>query len=140
MNKQHVQLDEADRASLKNIISKGELSARIYKRALALLELDRGKTYTAVAQTMQVNQTTVSIWGKKYHEQGLHMLLDQSRSGRPPVIDGEQRAKVTALACSTPPTGYARWSLRLLAEKIVELGYVENISHTEVGKILKKTS
>ena len=140
MKKQHVQLNDADRTSLKNIIGKGELSAKIYKRALALLELDRGKTYTAVAETVQVSQITVSLWGKKYHEQGLHMLLDQPRSGRPPVIDGEQRAKITALACSTPPTGHARWSLRLLAEKVVALGYVENISHTEVGKILKKTT
>lgn len=138
MKKQHVQLNDEDRTSLKNIIGKGELSAKIYKRVLALLELDRGKTYTAVAETIQVSHNTVSIWSKKYHEQGLHMLLDQPRSGRPPVIDGEQRAKITALACSTPPTGHARWSLRLLAEKVVELGYVEDISHTQVSKILKK--
>ena len=140
MKKQHVQLNDADRTSLENVIGKGELSAKIYKRALALLELDRGKTCTAVAETVQVSQITVSLWGKKYREQGLHMLLDQPRSGRPPVIDGEQRAKITALACSTPPTGHAHWSLRLLAEKVVALGYVENISHTEVGKILKKTT
>lgn len=138
MKKQHVQPYDADRTSLINIVGKGEQSAKIYKRALTLLELDRGKTYTAVAETVQVNQNTVSLWGKKYHEQGLHMLLDQPRSGRPPVINGEQRAKITALACSTPPTGHARWSLRLLAEKVVELGYVEDISHTQVSKILKK--
>jgi hypothetical protein len=68
------------------------------------------------------------------------MLTDQPRSGRPLEIDGAQRAKVTALACSDPPEGYARWSLRLLAEKVVELGYVDYISHTQVGDILKKTT
>jgi hypothetical protein len=67
------------------------------------------------------------------------MLFDQPRSGRPPEIDGAQRAKVTALACSDPPAGYARWSLRLLADKAVELAYVEHISHTQVAEILKKT-
>ena len=65
MKKQHVQLNDADRTSLKNIIGKGELSAKVYKRVLALLELDRGKTYTAVAKTVQVNQNTISLWGKK---------------------------------------------------------------------------
>lgn len=139
MKKQYIQLSEMDRNSLKNLIRTGELSAKTYKRALALLELDRGKTYTAVAETIQVNPITVSIWGKKYLEQGLGMLADQPRGGRPPEIDGAQRAQVTALACSEPPAGHARWSLRLLAEKVVELGYVEHISHSEVGDILKKT-
>ena len=129
-----------DRNSLKVLIRTGELSAKTYKRALAILELDRGKTYTDVAETVQVNPITVSIWGKKYLEQGLGMLTDQPRAGRPPEIDGAQRAQVTALACSEPPAGYARWSLRLLAEKVVELGYVEHISHSEVRDILKKTT
>jgi hypothetical protein len=66
-------------------------------------------------------------------------LRDRPRSGRPARIDGTQRARITALACSTPPEGHARWSLRLLAGKLVELGYVEAISHNQVGKILKKT-
>jgi hypothetical protein len=68
------------------------------------------------------------------------MLEDQPRSGRPIQISGEQRAKITALACSKPPEGYARWNLRLLADKVVELGYCEAISHTEVANILKKTN
>jgi hypothetical protein len=68
------------------------------------------------------------------------MLKDKPRSGRPPEISGRQRAKITALACSTPPEGHARWSLRLLADRVVELGYVEHLSHNHAGKILKKTS
>jgi len=68
------------------------------------------------------------------------MLHDQLRSGRPIEIDGTQPAKITALACSTLPEGYAQWSLRLLADKAVELEYCEHISHTEVGQVLKKTN
>ena len=140
MKKQHVQLSQPDRIYLEELIRKGKLPARKYRRALALLELDRGKTYMAVAETTQAAQITVSKWARLYREMGLNMLEDQPRSGRPPVIDGAQRAKVTALACSDPPEGYGRWSLRLLADKVVELGYVEHVSHTQVGKILKKTT
>jgi putative transposase len=67
-------------------------------------------------------------------------LQDQLRSGRPVRIDGEQRAKITALACAATPEGRGKWSLRLLAEKIVEMEFCEKISHTQVGKILKKTN
>jgi len=140
MKKQHVQLSASDRTYLEDLLRRGELPVKIYRRALALLELERGKTYTAVAETVQVTNNTVSTWSKKYREVGLTMLSDQPRSGRPLEIDGAQRAKVTALACSDPPEGYARWSLRLLAEKVVELGYVEQISHTQVADILKKTT
>lgn len=140
MKKQHVQLSASDRTYLEDLLRRGELPVKIYRRALALLELERGKTYTAVAETVQVTNITVSTWSKKYREVGLTMLSDQPRSGRPLEIDGAQRAKVTALACSDPPEGYARWSLRLLAEKVVELGYVDQISHTQVADILKKTT
>jgi putative transposase len=116
------------------------LSAKTFKRATGLLELDRGKTLEAVAETLGVSRVTVTAWRNKYRKQGLKCLQDARRSGRPIVIDGKQRAKITALACSEAPEGYARWSLQLLAEKVVELGYCEKISRTQVGKILKKTN
>ncbi len=140
MKKEHVKLTEADRVFLETLIKKGELMARAYRRALGLLELDRGKSFTEVAQTLQVSLPSVSTWAREYRERGLQVIQDQPRSGRPIVIDGQQRAKITALACSEPPEGYGQWSLRLLADKAVELGYVEEISHTEVRKILKKTN
>jgi putative transposase len=140
MKKEHVKLTEADRAFLEALTRKGELKARAYRRALGLLELDRGKSFTEVAETIQVSIPSISRWATQYRERGLQVLQDQPRSGRPMVIDGQQRAKITALACSEAPEGYAQWSLRLLADKAVELGYVEEISHTEVGKILKKTN
>ena len=68
------------------------------------------------------------------------MLFDKPRSGRPIEIDGQARAKVTALACSEPPEGHSHWDLRLLADKAVELGYCEHLSHTYAGSILKKTT
>jgi putative transposase len=139
MKKQHVQLSEKDRQYLESLIATGELPVKVYRRALALLELDRGKTYTAVADTLDVTNGTVSTWSKNYRERGLLCLHDRPRAGRPVEIDGEQRAKVTALACSDPPEGHARWSIRLLADKAVELDYCEHISHTTVRKILKKT-
>jgi transposase len=140
MKKQHIQLTPSDKVHLKALIRHGKQSAKAYRRALALLELDRGKTYTAVANMLGTTIPTVSGWATKYLESGLSALQDKPRSGRPIEIDGAQRAKITALACSTPPEGYARWSLRLLADKVVELGYCERISHTEVGEVLKKTN
>lgn len=140
MKKQHITLSEEDRQYLNQLLSKGELPVKTYKRATALLELDRGKTYTSVGQTVGTSQQTVSTWAKKYRQEGLLCLQDNPRSGRPVEIDGVTRAKITALACSEAPKGYGRWTLRLLAEKAVELEYCDSISHTQVADILKKTS
>ena len=140
MKKQHIILNEEDRSYLENLIGKGSQAAKKYKRALALLELNRGHTFTRVAQTVNVTIQTVSTWAKKYKESGLECLSDKPRSGRPKEIDGITRAQITALACSEAPAGYSEWSLRLLAEKTVELEYIQSISHTEVGRILKKTN
>ena len=140
MTKQHVSLSKADRAALEALISKGKQSIRVYRRALGLLELDRGKTLSAVAETVDVSIGTVGNWRDKYIETGLNCLQDAPRSGRPIEISREQRAQITALACSQAPEGHARWDLRLLADKVVELEYCEHISHTQVSNILKKTN
>ncbi len=112
MKKQHVELTEEDQTTLTKIIDNGHQSGRIYKRALALLELDRGKTYKAVAETIGTTQVTMSTLAKNYKANALACLKDKPRSGRPCLIDGVDRAKVTALACSKPPAGYSKWSLR----------------------------
>lgn len=140
MKKQHVTLSEVDRETLVSLVSRGKQSARAYKRALALLELDRGKTITAVAETLGVSQNTIRTLRDNYKQRSLNCLEDAHRSGRPVEISGEQRAKITALACSEPPEGHARWHLRLLADKIVELDICESVSHTQVANILKKTN
>jgi len=140
MKKRHVQLKEGERAQLVALLGKGRLGVKVFKRATALLELDRGKTLSAVAQTLGVSYPTVLSWRDNYLQQGLQCLNDAPRSGRPRVFDGKQRAKITALDFSESPEGHAKWTLRLLAEKVVEAGYCEDISHTQIGNILKKTS
>ena len=140
MKKYHVQLSQADREQLTQLLSKGSLTSRVYKRATALLALDQHKTYGAVSTLVGVKYQSVSVWSKKYKSEGLSFLNDKPRSGRPLEIDALQRAKITALACSEPPQGHAKWSLRLLADKIVELNYCDQISHNHVGLILKKTN
>ncbi len=140
MKKQHINLSQTDRTALEALLAKGSLAVKTFKRATALLELDRGKTLQAVAQTLHVTSVTVATWRDNYTTHGLACLYDAPRSGRPIEIDGSQRANVTALACSDAPEGYARWSLRLLAEKAVDAGLCESISRTTVGDILKKTN
>jgi transposase len=140
MKKRHVELSEKDKTSLDALLSKGALKVRVQKRAMALQMLDKGMTYQSVKTHLGVNHVSLSQWAKRYKAEGLDMLYDKTRSGRPPKFSGEEQAKVTALACSTPPRGYAKWSLRLLSNRLVELNLVEDISHTEVGRILKKTN
>jgi transposase len=99
------------------------------------------QTDQEIAEKLDSSQATVERTRQRYTEGGLAAALhEQPRSGRPPGISGETRAKITALACTTPPPGYARWSLRLLADKAVALELIDTISHDAVGTILKKTS
>ena len=140
MKKQHIKLTLEDRKKLEEKLSRETLSAKIRKRILGLLALDEGMSYRAAEKQLKTSNITLSTWAKKYKESGLEFLKDKARSGRPRGLSGEDRAKITALACTEAPQGYARWSLRLLADKAVELEYVENISHNTVSKILKKTN
>jgi putative transposase len=138
MRKANLKLTKTDKEYLESILRKGQLSAKTFKRATGLLELDSGKTFETVAATLRVTRQSVDNWRDRYNAEGLKCLQDKPRSGRPVEISGKQRAKITALACSPAPDGRARWDLRLLADKVVELGYCENISYTHVRTILKK--
>jgi transposase len=141
MRKKYLALSSADRTYLKNIVTKGKSSARVIKRAMALLQLDQGKSITSIAEALDLSLPTVSTWRDRYLEGGLKAALEEKpRSGRPTLIDGRSRARITALACSAPPKGHARWTLRLLADRVVELGICDELSHTKVAQILKKTN
>jgi transposase len=140
MKKAHVHLTAEDLAFINELLSKGNLPVRKQRRAIGLRALHRGKTYQEVANLLNMSYRAVHAWGKKYQLEGLNFLDDKPRCGRPAEISGEAKAKITALACSKPPKGYQRWSLRLLADRAVELNLVDHISHNEVGKILKKTN
>lgn len=135
----HLKLKAKDRQKLEGVIRAGSVLSRIYKRARALLSLDDGESMAAVAEDLKVHRVTVKAWRDSYNESGLALLKDAPRSGRPTTLDGVQRAKITALACSEAPDGHSQWSLRLLADKVVELGFCEDISHTQVRRALKKT-
>ena len=140
MKKQHIKLTEPQRKELQELLSKGELKVRVQKRAMGLQMMDKGLTFQAIKEHIGISHISLGKWAKRFKTEGLKMLYDKPRSGRPIGLSGEERAKVTALACTRPPEGYARWSLRLLSDRLVELDILENISHTEVGKILKKTN
>jgi transposase len=138
---QPVTLSSNESRSLKNILARGTTSARTLSRARILDLLHRQKHPADIAALLQVSTQTIFNLKRRYLAGGLQAaLFDQPRSGRPIEIDGKQRAKITALACSTPPEGRARWTLRLLADKAVELGHCQRLSHTKARHILKKTN
>jgi len=138
MKKNHVELKSEDKKYLEALLGKGSLTAKKFNRSLALLELNKHKSYKEVSVLVGKSQATVSQWAKKYKRSGLAFLDDKQRSGRPREIDGVTCAKIIALAYTDAPAGYAKWSVRLLTRKVIELGYCEEISKTKVGEILKK--
>ncbi len=138
--RQIIQLSEIEQSSLTKILTKKETSAREQTRARVLDLLAREEHPAQIANLLKVGIATVYNIQKRFLDEGFEAALkDKPRSGKPPLIKPEAKAKITALACSDAPTGYARWTLRLLADKSVEMGYIDSISHMEVGRILKKT-
>ncbi len=138
--RQIIQLSKTDHSSLTQILSKKETSAREQTRARVLDLLAREEHPKQIALLLQVGIATVYNIQKRFLEEGFEAALyDKPRSGKPPVIKPEEKARITALACSEAPAGRSRWTLRLLADKSVEMGYIDLISHMEVGRILKKT-
>ena len=142
-----IELTDADRAELNDVISKGTSPARTILRANILLASDRNsKKYMTVAEIADVyhtTPTTVQTVRTSYCEKGLAATLARKKRETPPVpakVTGDIEARIIALACGTPPEGYAKWTLRLLADRTVELGYVKDISHVTVSRILKKTN
>lgn len=142
MRKQHqyLQLTDDHLSYLTTLLAKGTLNARVARRASALLQLHQGLSLNKIAENLGVTCQSVAVWRDKYFEEGVHFLKDKPRSGRPNFFDGVTRAQITALACSEAPAGYAKWSLRLLADKAVELKLVEDVAYTTVRNLLKKTN
>jgi len=147
-----IRLSTEERRQLKELISKGVSQARVQTRARILLmaaehsvssrggSRRRTNSNKVIGEALQVSVRTVSRVRQRYVSEGLQAALyDRAKSGRPVEIDGEAEAKLAMLACSQPPEGRKRWTLQLLADRMVELGYVEHISDTWVMKRLKKT-
>jgi transposase len=139
----HIYLNENERTELEQLIKSGIHSARVIARARTLLLLDRSqgdkRTIAEVMDGAMVSQGTVSNLKKRYFAGGLaRALYELPRPGAKPKIDGEVEAHLIALACSDPPKDYDRWTLRLLAERLVTLEVIDSISHVAVGDALKK--
>ena len=142
----HITLDlsEEQREDLERLVRRGSAPARTQTRARILLLTDRSqgqsRTDRQVADALGCSRTTVLVTRRLYVREGPDAALyDRVRPGAVPKITGEIEARITALACSDPPAGHARWTLRLLADRVVELGYLESVSHVAVGERLKKT-
>jgi putative transposase len=137
---QPVELSTDERSSLTTILRRGTTPARVNARARTLDLLHRGRHPSEIAAALSLSLQTVFNIKRRFLSKGFDAALhDRPRSGKPPRIDGTARAKITALACSTAPAGHARWTLRLLADKAVEFGFCESISHETVNVVLKKT-
>ena len=136
-----VRLTEKEQSTLEAISKRGRHPVREVKRAQVLLGLAAGATYQVLHEQVGLSLSTLQNIAKRYQSGGVERALhDAPRPGQPPHFSGEQRAKITALACSTPTNGQARWSLRLLADKVVELEIATTIHHETVRTILKKTT
>lgn len=142
MNKKYiVTLTENERQALKALISAGKGAARRLAHARMLLKADQGLMDEEIVKAVEVSLPTVGRVRKRFVEEGLDSALDPRRSEKPRdrKLDGRQEAHLIALACSAPPDGQARWTLRLLADKMVELEFVGALSYETVRRTLKKT-
>ena len=138
-----VKLSEHERQYLQRIVESGKDKARKIARCRILLLADeaKGKTDEQIADVLGVCLATIFNIRRRYHKGGLERAIQEDpRSGQPPKFNGKSMAKITAIACSKPPEGRSKWSLRLLADRVVELDIVEAISYNSVRNILKKTS
>lgn len=148
MNRKYaVQLTETERYQLKQLISSGTAPARKLRRAHILLKSDSSIggpnwTYKEIREAFEVSDVTISSTRKRYEEGGLEAALERKAPDRKYErrLDGEGEAHLIALACSEPPEGHERWTLRLLKKRMIELEYVENIAHETIRTTLKKTN
>jgi transposase len=138
--KYRVDLTEAERDQLQGLIRRGKHGSRTLTRARILLKADEEMTDDAVAAALDVGYATVGRVRQRFVEAGLDRALkDGPRPGATPKLDERQCAHLIAVACSGAPSGHAHWTLRLLAGKVVELGFAESCSHETVRRTLKKT-
>ena len=142
-----IQLSETDRKELKRFSTTGKRSVRLVNRAKMILALDESEgrkreTFAEIANRIGVSRQTVNnVKNEFLAAENISKFLRRKKRETPPVapkVTGEVEARIIALACSEVPEGRAKWTLRLLADKSVELGYVNSLHHTTVGRLLKK--
>ena len=142
-----IKLTKAEVEELHSIINKGSHSSQTFRTAYILLNCDEGEhsdkvTNEQISKVLKIGMRTIDRVKKKFIEEGFEGALERRLSSRvyETKTDGDVEAKLVTLCCSEPPKGFAKWSLRLLADKMVELKYVESISHVTVRSVLKKTN
>ena len=140
-----IELSNQEKVRLMEIVKKGNSPARTILRANILLasdkQSDKYMTVSEIANAYRTTPTTVQTVRASYCKKGLEATITRKKRETPPIqakVTGEVEAHIIALACGQPPEGYSKWTLRLLANKTVELGYIESISHVTVSTILKK--
>jgi transposase len=137
---QPLTLSEDEQRELKAIVNQGTHSARTIKRAQILLHSHAGKQPPEVAEWLDVCLSTIYHTRQRYLEEGLAALTEKARPGQPPKLDLRQQAAVTVLACSQAPAGHARWTVRLLADRVVKAEIVDSIAPETLRQFLKKTN
>ena len=134
-----VKLESDERTQLLDMTSKGTMGARKMKRAQILLKADEGWKDEHIIQALNTSRSTVERTRKRFVEGGLDKALNEGpRPGQRVKLDGKAEAHLVALTCSDAPGGREHWPLRLLANKLVELGVVESVSHETIRQTLKK--
>lgn len=140
-------LTKTEVEELNAIINKGSHTSQTFRAAYVLLNCDEGKysekvTNEQLSKVLKIGMRTIDRIKKRFIEEGLEATLERRPTSRiyEKKVDGDVEAKLISLCCSEPPKGYAKWSLRMLADRMVELNYVESISHVKVRDVLKKTN
>ena len=142
-----IKLTKSEVEDLKAIINKGSHTSQTFRAAYVLLNCDEGTysekvTNEQMSKVLKIGMRTIDRIKKKFIEEGMEATLERRPTSRvyERKVDGEVEAKLVTLCCSEPPKGFAKWSLRLLADKMVELKYVDSISYVKVREVLKKTN
>jgi hypothetical protein len=144
-----IKLNKYEVEELNKVINKGSHTTQAFRAAYILLNCDKGDFSTnteiknsEICKILRVGERTIDRVKKKFIDEGFESVLERRTSiqNYTKKVDGDMEAKLVTLCCSQPPTGFAKWSLRLLADKMVELNYIDYISHVSVRKVLKKTN
>jgi hypothetical protein len=144
-----IKLSQSEVEELNKVINKGSHTSQAYRAAYILLNCDKGEFSLntdiknfEICKILRVGERTIDRVKRKFIEEGFDSVLERRPSPRnyTKKVDGDLEAKLVTLCCSDPPEGFSKWSLRLLADKMVELKYVDYISHVTVGEVLKKTN
>jgi len=148
MAKYRIKLTQDEVSELNAIVKKGSHTTQSYRAAYVLLNCDEGahsqgkSTNEQISKILKIGMRTIDRIKQKCVEGGLDRALERAESKRiyEKKVDGDLEAKIVQLCCSEPPKGFAKWTLRMLADKVVELKYVDTLSHVSVYKTLKKTN